>query len=115
MEYLYNIHTKLVDDKIHYFVKKMMTFPEFKGLANVVVGYGMHTDFEKACSISGIHDIACRKQLLSDLEQRNQPKLPNRQPAIHTTRPQKTGQKHTVQIPDMVNRWLAQRGAELLN
>jgi len=115
MEYLYHMHTKIIDEKIYYFVKKMMTFPEFKGLAHVVVGYGMHTDFEKACTISGILDIACRKQLLLELEQRNQPKVPNRQPAIHATRQQKTGQKHTVQIPEMVNRSLAQRGAELLN
>jgi hypothetical protein len=114
MEYLYTIHTKLLDNKIHYFVKKLMTFPEFKGVANVVVGYGMHTDFEKACKISGVHDIACRKQLLLELEQRNLPKLP-KMPGIHTTRQQRHGEKHAVQIPEMVNQSLAQRGAELLN
>jgi hypothetical protein len=115
MEYLYNLYTKLIDDQIHYFVKKIMTFPELHGTADVQVGYGMHTDFEKACNICGIDDSTCRKQLLAELEQRNMPRLPNRQPTIRTTRPQKPGEKNAVQITDMVNRWLAERGAEALN
>jgi hypothetical protein len=115
MEYLYTIHTKLIADKIHFFVKKMMTFPEFEGLDNVLVGYGMHTNFEKACKISGIHDIIIRKQLLSELEQRNPTKVASPQPGILITMPKKNREKHTIQIPAMVNRWLAQRGAALLN
>ena len=115
MEYLYTIHTKLVADKIHFFVKKLMTFPEFKGLADVVVGYGMHTNFEKACKISGIYDSTIRKQLLLDLEQRNQIKVATPQPGKLIAMPQKNREKHTVQIPAMVNRWLAQRKAALFN
>jgi hypothetical protein len=115
MEYLYTIHTKLVADKIHFFVKKLMTFPEFKGLADVVVGYGMHTDFEKACKISGTYDSTIRKQLLLDLEQRNQIKVVLPQPGILIAMPQKNREKHVFQIPAMVNRWLVQRGAALFN
>ena len=114
MEHLYTIHTKLIADKIHFFVKKLMTFPEFKELADVVVGYGMHTNFEKACKISGIYDITIRKQLLFELEQRNPTKVAPPQPGILITMPKKSREKHTAQITAMVS-WLAQRGAALLN
>jgi hypothetical protein len=115
MEYLYTIHTKLIADKLHFFVKKMMAFPEFEGLDNVLIGYGMHTNFEKACKISGIYDITIRKQLLFELEQRNPTKVASPQPGILITMPKKTREKHTIQIPAMVNRWLAQRGAALFS
>ena len=115
MEYLYSIDTKLVGDKTYYFVKKIMTFPEFQGLTNVQIGYGMHTSFEKACSISGVHDSACRKQLLIELEQRNIHILPIMQANVYTARPQKTRVKHAVQIADMVNHWLGERKAALIN
>ena len=94
-----------------------MTFPEFRGTANVQVGYGMHTNFEKACDISGIavNDIACRKQLLFQLEQHNLPKVPDRQINIHASRPQRPTEQHPLRITDMVNRWMAERGAEALN
>jgi hypothetical protein len=114
MEYLYTIHTKLIAGKIHFFVKKMMAFPEFEGLDNVLVGYGMHTDFEKACKISGIYDTTIRKQLLFDLEQRSPTKVAAPQPGILITMPKKHREKHGVKITAMVS-WLAQRGAALLN
>lgn len=101
MKHVYTVHTKLIQDKTHYFVKKIMALTEFEGLANVVVGYGMHTNFEKACSIAGIYDSSCRKQLLLDLEEHN--------------KPQKPRVKHSIQIVDTVNRWLAERGAAVLN
>ncbi|MEP7256563.1 MAG: hypothetical protein ABI666_12360 [Ferruginibacter sp.] len=103
MEHLYTVHTKMIQDKTYYFVKKIMALPELKGLADVVVGYGMHTDFEKACSIAGIDNSECRKQLLLELGERN--------------RPQKAPveKKRTVEISESVNRWLAERGVEVLN
>jgi hypothetical protein len=115
MEYLYHSYTKLIDDQIHYFVKKILTFPEFTGVTDVQVGYGMHTDFEKACNICGINDSACRKQILLELTQRNLPRFPKRQHSMHTTRPQRPGEQLPVQITEMVNRWLVERGAEALN
>lgn len=115
MEHLYTVHTKLLQDKTHYFVKKIMALSEFKGLANVLVGYGMHTNFEKACSIAGIHDSTCRKQLLLELEERNLPCLPDRQATGQAGKAQKPMKKHSVQIADTVNRRLAERGAEVLN
>lgn len=115
MEYLYSIDTKLVGDKTYYFVKKIMTFPEFQGLANVQIGYGMHTSFEKACTICGIDDSACCKQLLVEIEQRKIPILPIMQSTIYTTQPQKIRVKHTVHIANMVNHWLGERRAALIN
>ncbi len=98
MEHVYNVHTKIIQDKTYYFVKKIMSLPELKGMAEIVIGYGMHIDFEKACSIAGIYDSTTRKQLLLELEQ-----------------PQKPVGKHTVQIEDAVNRPLVTLGAEMLN
>jgi hypothetical protein len=118
MEYLYSSYSKLVNDEILYFVKKIMTFPEFQGVAEVVVGYGMHTNFEKACSIAGIDDIACRQQLSLELVQRNLPKLPKvpySEPTIQAGNWQKSREKHAVLITTSVNRLLARRGAEVLN
>ena len=44
-----------------------MTFPEFKNVEPVLESYGMHTDFNKACSIAGISDKATREQLLEEV------------------------------------------------
>jgi hypothetical protein len=103
MEHYYTVHTKIIDDQTYYFVKKIMALPEFKGLADVTVGYGMHSDFEKACSIAGLHNKETKQQLLTELEDRNKIKMPI---------PEK---QHTVQITDSVNRWLAGFGTEVLN
>jgi hypothetical protein len=117
VEYLYSIYTKLVASETYFFVKKIMTFPEFQGTANVQVGFGMHTNFEKACDISGIavNDIACRKRLLAELEQRNLPVIPKRKIVLQTSTPQKNTEKQSIQFTDMVNRWVTERGVEALN
>lgn len=44
-----------------------MKFPEFQNVPDVLVGYGMHTDFQKACSIATIHDLNIRQQLLDNI------------------------------------------------
>ncbi|HMI79943.1 MAG TPA: hypothetical protein VK484_14185 [Ferruginibacter sp.] len=108
MEHVYTAYTKILQDKTYYFVKKLMVIPEFKDLADVVVGYGMHTDFEKACSIAGIDDAGCRKKLLAELEGHNSiPKFTEKTPV-------KPG-KAPIQIAESVTRWLAGQGAEVLN
>ncbi len=118
MEYSYSSYSKLVNDKIHYFVKKIMTFPEFQGVADVQVGFGMHTDFVKACNICGIYDSACCQQLSLELVQGSLlklPKLPYSEPVIQAGNWQKPREKHAVLISASVNRSLARRGAEVLN
>ena len=108
MEHFYTVHTKIIDAQTYYFVKKIMALPEFKGLADIVVGYGMHTDFDKACSIAGLKDLDTKQQLLLELEARNKVHTPEKKPVA----PEK---QHSVQITDSVNRWLAGFGAEVLN
>ena len=101
MEHIYTVHTKIIEGETYYFVKKLLTLIGFKGLADVLVGYGMHTNFEKACSIAGITDTSTRNRLLSDFEAQ--------------TKPQKPTERYTVQMKNTVNRWLAERGVEVLN
>ena len=67
MENFYTSYSKVIQSKTYYFVKKYLTFPEFKNVPDVLVGYGMHTDFAKACSIATIHDETVREQLLNNI------------------------------------------------
>ena len=69
MEIFYNAYTKIVQNKTYYFVKKFLTFPEYKEVEDILEGYGMHTDFNKACSIAGIDSLNVRKQLLDEIQQ----------------------------------------------
>ncbi|MBL0182367.1 MAG: hypothetical protein IPP96_08745 [Chitinophagaceae bacterium] len=101
MEHVYTVHTKLIEGKTYYFVKKIMTFPELGEAANLVTGYGMHTDFEKACNIAGIEDTSARKKLLAEIEHLNKPKEPAKKPSV--------------QITESVNKWLAEIGVAVLN
>jgi len=66
MENLYSAYTKVMDNKTFYFVKKYQIFPEFKDVEPMQESFGMHTDFNKACSIAGINDSIVREQLFSE-------------------------------------------------
>ena len=101
MEHIYTVHTKLMEGKTYYFVKKIMSLPEFKGIADVMVGYGMHTDFGKACNIAGVDDPLARKRLLAQVGQSSKPKEPAKKPLI--------------EISESVNKWLAEIGVTVLN
>jgi hypothetical protein len=68
MENFYTAYTKVIENKTYYFVKKYLTFPEFKDVAPVLESYGMHSDFNKACDIASVHDAKIREQLLSEAE-----------------------------------------------
>jgi len=68
MENFYTSYSKTVQEKNYYFVKKFLKFPEFNNVPDVLVGYGMHTNFSKACSIATIHDPKIRELLLKNLE-----------------------------------------------
>ena len=67
MENFYTSYTKTVQGKTYYFVKKFLTFPEFNNVPDVLVGYGMHTDFDKACNIAMIEDTNIKLQLLNSM------------------------------------------------
>ncbi len=117
MEHVYTIHTKKIQDQTYYFVKKIMALPEFKGLADVVVGYGMHSNFEKACSIAGIDDAECRKKLLAQLEQVKPEPTVETQPIPHQVADHKRSMEKgsAMEVSEMVHRWLIQQGTEVLN
>lgn len=68
MENFYKAYTKMTQNKLHYFIKRYLSFPEYEGVADVLEGYGMHTDFDKACSIAGISDDSIKKQLLDQIQ-----------------------------------------------
>lgn len=68
MENFYTAYTKIIENKTYYFVKKYLIFPELKDVAPVLESYGMHTDFNKACSIASIYDTHIREQLLNEAE-----------------------------------------------
>lgn len=68
MEIFYTAYTKLIENKTYYFVKKFLIFPEFQDVASVLESYGMHADFNKACSIASIYDPKIREQLLMEAE-----------------------------------------------
>jgi len=72
METFYTAYTKLLDYKTYYFVKKFTAFPELKDVSPVLESYGMHTNFDKACSIAGINDVAVKQQLLQQAEENTQ-------------------------------------------
>jgi hypothetical protein len=72
METFYTAYTKLLDFKVYYFIKKYSAFPDLKNVSPVLESYGMHTDFDKACSIAGINDAAVKAQLLKEAETNTQ-------------------------------------------
>ena len=68
METFYKAYTKMSQNKSYYFVKKYLSFPEYNDVEDILEGYGMHTDFNKACSIAGVLDSRIRKQLLDGMQ-----------------------------------------------
>jgi hypothetical protein len=69
METFYTAYTKLLDYKTYYFVKKFTAFPEFRNVSPILESYGMHTNFDKACSIAGLTDPTIKQQLLQQAEE----------------------------------------------
>ena len=68
MENFYTAYSKVVQDTTYYFVKKYVTFPEYKDVPGVLESYGMHTDFKRACEIALINDQEIRQHLLANLQ-----------------------------------------------
>ena len=68
MENFYTAYTKQIENTTHYFVKKFMAFPEFPNVEPVLESYGMHADFNKACTIAGIQEPEIKERLLREAE-----------------------------------------------
>ena len=73
METFFTAYTKFLDFKTYYFVKKFSAFPELKDVSPVLEAYGMHTSFDKACSIAGVTSNIVKEALLKQVEE-NLPK-----------------------------------------
>jgi hypothetical protein len=69
MENVYECYSKLLHDKTYYFVKRYLRFSEYAHVPDVMEGYGMHTDFTRACSIAGINDLKIMKQIFDDMQE----------------------------------------------
>ncbi len=68
METFYKAYSKMVQNKKHYFVKKIAHFPEYREVDDIVIGYGMHVNFNRACSIANINSQKIRQQLLAEAD-----------------------------------------------
>lgn len=67
MEHIYTSYCKKIAGANYYFVKKFQVYPDLMDLPPVLDGYGMHTNFDKACKIAGIDEIPVKKRLLQEL------------------------------------------------
>lgn len=67
MEKIYRCYTKKSGGRLYYFVKTYRVYPEIKKLAPILDCYGMHENFDRACSIAKIGDLELRKQLYNQL------------------------------------------------
>lgn len=68
METNFTCYTKKIQGEIFFFVKKFIVLSEYNNLPPVQEAFGMHTDFDKACSIAQLTDAAIKKQLLEEIE-----------------------------------------------
>ena len=68
MQYSYSAYTKNINNQTYYFVKKYVLFPELKDVEPVLANYGMHINFNKACSIAGIFDASLIEQLYKEAQ-----------------------------------------------
>ena len=70
MENVYYTYTKSVQNTTYYFVKRFKAFPELKEIEPILEGFGMHTDFNKACDIAGIRESSIKEMLMNELDER---------------------------------------------
>ena len=68
MEMSFTSYTKKVGDTTFYFVKRFIVFPEFENVPPLLDGFGMHTDFDTACSIASVDDTEIRRRLLNEID-----------------------------------------------
>jgi len=68
MEKIYKSYSKVIDGTTYFFVKQFLVFSEIPNVEPILEKYGMHTDFNKACSIAALHDGIIKKKLLQNIE-----------------------------------------------
>lgn len=67
MEHIYISYCKKIDNSNFYFIKKFQVYPELFNIPPMLEGYGMHTNFDKACSLAGIYEQQIKNRLLQDV------------------------------------------------
>lgn len=73
MQYIYQAYSKQVNGTETFFVKRFLHFPELPHVPDVQEGFGMHTDFVKACGLAGISDPELINQVLEGMREPVQP------------------------------------------
>ena len=68
MQNFYTAYTTNINGTLFYFVKRYLTFPEYKDVPDILENYGMHADFNRACAIAMVDDEVVRKQLFQELQ-----------------------------------------------
>jgi hypothetical protein len=68
METLYTAYTKLIDNKLMFFVKRYTHFPELADAPDVLESFGMHKDFDRACDIAKVEEASIRTRLWNELQ-----------------------------------------------
>lgn len=72
MNHIYISYSKLIEGKKHYFVKKFLRLTGCENVSDILEGYGMHTDFNKACIIAGIKEHETRRRIFESMSE-NEP------------------------------------------
>ncbi|HAN66719.1 MAG TPA: hypothetical protein DCQ34_11000 [Chitinophagaceae bacterium] len=73
MQYIYQAYSKQVNGTETFFVKRFLHFPNLAHVPDVQDGFGMHTDFIKACKLAGISDPDIINQILDGMREPAQP------------------------------------------
>lgn len=63
MEHLYTAYVKEINREPFYFVKHFLLLTEVDNITPLLIGYGMHRVYEKACGIAGIKDAETQKAI----------------------------------------------------
>ena len=66
MEHYYSAYTRTINSSLYFFVKKYIRYTEVKDTPAIMEGFGMHTDFDKACNIAGIKDAELKEWLRAE-------------------------------------------------
>ncbi|MBA2248802.1 MAG: hypothetical protein H0W12_01265 [Chitinophagaceae bacterium] len=77
MEKFYKAYSKPVGNRKYYFVKSYIRFPEYKNVDDLLMGYAMHINFNRACDIAGINNMHVRQRLLEQIETAPETRLVN--------------------------------------
>lgn len=63
MEHQYTAYVKEINGEPFYFVKHFLLLTELNSRVPLLMGYGMHRLYERACAIAGIQDKALQNAI----------------------------------------------------